>query len=641
MANSQNSFFHWYKRYKVRAQDMNDFQDAMAQVGRGLGEASLGAAILKGFGITPGAGLSLNVDPGIATAASGYLQVINDASVLDVTNAAVSGLPCRSLIVVTPDLVDSDFINSPTTPFTSVPLRQLQKATVKLIMGNAGANPEYPAKGVNDVIICGLIIPPSAASITTSMLDFEVRESIGVNSLIAQNQVRFDNRMRPFRSTSMVLGIKPSQNIGSSPLCFSYPGRLTPSLFPLNAGSFNPIDTFIDFSTGVISGGDTTTPSFTPVISDANGAVIAVVTLTQKDTLNISFGDLGGTYDQCLASIKNQVFSGPGSLPSPDGNFGIAYVILTSYNGALSDLSVFDGRPFLGSGAAAAKFLNEVPSGAVNSSNNVFQLSKTPADPESLDFYVESNKLEKGDYTLNGTLVTITNSAFIPAPGQSVYAKYLIFGAVSNNASSGVQAARFKQEVPIGTVDGSNANFTLSSTPVDNDSIDFYVNENHLEITDFTVAGNVITIINPDFIPQPGQGVYVKYLYLGFLSGGGGGGGGTSGYSAFGNRASPIVVNTMSGLMATSDPLQSWFVKASSGATLVSATPQITPGVRVGQVLKIKICDGVNFPVFQDGNGVELNGDVWPATGQSPTVLVGSSIEFSWDGTQWSEDTRR
>lgn len=639
MANDSNGFFYWYKRYKVRAQDMNEFQAAMVEVGRGLGEGTLGAAVLKGYGVTPAGGMSLSVSPGIATAASGYLEIINQTVVLDASLASASGLPCRSLIVVTPSLVDGDNINSPTTPFTQVPLKQFQEASLVLIQGTPSSSPDYPAKGPNDVILCGLIVPSNTVTITTSMLDFEVRESIGVNSLIAQNQVRFDNRLRPYRSTPKVLGVNPSQNIGSSSLGFSYPGRLTPSLFPLSAGSFNPLDTFINFETGVISGGDTTTPSFGPQIPTGNHSLVAVVTLTQADTLNFNFGDGTGTFDQCLASIKNQIFSGPGSLPAPDGNFGIAYVILTAIGGNLSDIQVFDGRPFLGSGAAAAKFINEIPTGTVNGVNAAFTLSKIPADPESLIFLVNSNILEKTDYTLSGNLVTITNASYIPAVAQSVYAKYLIYGAVSNNSSSGVQAARFKQEVPIGTVNGVNASFTLSSVPVDTDSIDFWVDENHLETTDWSISGNVITITNPSFIPALGQSVYAKYLYLGFLSGGGGGGG-TSGYTAFGSRSSPIVVNPVNGLLATTDPLQSWFVKSSAGIQVVTKVPQIAIGTRVGQVIKIKTCDGSNYPVFQDGNGLELNG-IWPSTGQSPSDVAGSTIELSWDGTNWSEDSRR
>jgi hypothetical protein len=617
---------------------MTAFQEAMVETARGIGEGVMGAAVLRGLSVAPASGMAVSVAAGIAISASGYLDVLGSSETVSIPSADPS-LITRSLVVITPMPTDSNLINSPTTPFTQVPLNQLQEAAVMVIPGTPSSSPEYPSKGPNDVILCGLIIPPGAASITSSMLDFEARESIGVNSLIAQNQVRFDNRMRPYRSSSTVMGIKPSQNVGSAPLCFSYPGRLTPSLFPLTAGSFTPEDTFVDFSTGVVSGGDSTTPSFGPTTPAGNKSVVCVVTLTQKDTLNFNFGDVNGTYDQCLASIQNQVFSGPGSLPAPDGNFGIAYVIITSNAGAVSDVQVFDGRPFLGSGAAAAKYRGETPRGAVNGTNTVFTLSSTPSDPESVNFYVDQNLLTDQQYEINGDEVTITDPGAVPAPGQSVWAKYLVYGAVSNNPSSGVQTARFKQEIPTGAVDGSNADFQLSSVPVDPDSLDVWIDENHLELTDFTLVGNSFTITNPDFIPQPGQSIYSKYLYLGVLLGGGGGASGSAGYTPHGSKASPVVVNPASGIMTTSDPLQVYFVRSPSGAQVVTKSPQISAGSSVGQVVKIKAVDGTNFPVFNDGDGLDLNGP-WPATGD-PASIEGSTIELSWDGVNWSEDSRR
>lgn len=640
MANNATGFFYWYRRYKVRAVDMNAFQVAMVETARALGEGVMGAAVLRGFSVAPASGFSLAVNPGIANAASGYLEVMNDAVVLDASAAVDPSLPCRSLVVATPDLVDDNFINSPTVPASQVPLNQLQKATVQLIVGTPGASPEYPAKGANDVILAGIIAPAGATSITQSMLDYEVRDSIGKNSLIGQNQVRFDDRMRPYRSAAKILGIKPSQNVGSSPFGFSYPGRLTPSLFPLNAGSFNPQDTFVDFSTGAISGGDSTTPAFTPVVPTANNSVICMVTLAQNDTLRFNFGDPTGTYAQCVAAIQNQQFTGPGSMPVLDGNFGIAYAIITSFGGAIADIQVLDGRPFLGSGAAAAKFTGEIPVGLVNGANANFTLSTVPADPGSIDFYIDENVLELTDFTISGKVITITNPDRIPQLAQSVYVKYLVFGAVSNNAGSAIPTARFKQETPAGDVDGINDSFALSTVPVDPESLDFYVDDNKLETTDYTLTGTIVKITNVDRIPALAQSVYAKYLYLGVILGGGSGGGGTSGYTAFGSRTIPQVISASVGIAAMNLPLQTWFVRSSSGAQVVTANPQIAVGSQVGQVIKIKAPNGSNYPVFQDGNGLSLNG-IWPVTGQPAPVVQDSSIELTWDGLVWSEDSRR
>ena len=522
-----------------------------------------------------------------------------------------------------------------TFPSLQVPLNSLQEAEIFLIPGTPSQNPVYPSKGPNDTILCGLIVPPGTTQITTSMFDFEVRDSLGVNSLIAQNQVRFDDRLRPYRNTPTVLGVKPSQNVGSGPFGFTYPGRLNPSKYPLAGGNYSSADSFYDFATGVITGGDSTTPMFSPFIPSGNKSVVCLVVLTSADVLKFNFGNAGG-YAQCLAAIQNQDFSGgAGSLPAQDGNFPVAYVIISSFGGAISDIQVIDSRAFLGSGAGAAKFQKEVPVGLVNGSNNLFALSSAPVDPLSLDFYVGTNLLEKSDYTLNGNEVTITNASLIPYAGQSVYASYLISGAVANAGGAGTVGAKFTSEVPSGTVDGTNNVFTLANTPIDPESVFFFVGVNCLESTDYSISGTTITISNSDFIPVPGQSVYCKYLYSGIIPGGGGGGGGSgsSGYVAHGSPGSPILVVSMTAVSGSNDPLQTLFLATASGSFNVGSNPQIRPGVSVGQVIKLKGVDPVNYPIFQDGSGLDLNGALYLKQGQA--------AELSWNGSVWSEDSRR
>jgi len=294
MANDSTAFLYWYRRYKVRAVDMTNFQEAMVETARGVAEAGFGAAVLKGFQVTPGSGSSVNVSAGIASAPSGYLEVINEATVLDVSEAVSGAFPCRSLVVVTAVPTDANNINSPTDPSLQVPLNSLQEAEIFLIPGTPSQNPVYPSKGPNDTILCGLIVPPGTTQITTSMFDFEVRDSLGVNSLIAQNQVRFADRLRPYRNTPTVLGVKPSQNVGSGPFGFTYPGRLNPSKYPLAGGNYSSADSFYDFATGVITGGDSTTPMFSPFIPSGNKSVVCLVVLTSADVLKFNFGNAGG-----------------------------------------------------------------------------------------------------------------------------------------------------------------------------------------------------------------------------------------------------------------------------------------------------------------------------------------------------------
>jgi hypothetical protein len=162
---------------------------------------------------------------------------------------------------------------------------------------------------------------------------------------------------------------------------------------------------------------------------------VCIVTLSTDDKLHFNFGTQG-TYAQCLSAIKNQTAAGPGAIPAEDGNFPVAYVIVTSNSGSISDIQVIDARAFIGGGGGGGKFVREVPSGTINGSNNVFTLTKSPSS-ESLFFFVDVNMLEDTDFTLAGTVVTITNPAFTPALGQSVYAVYTVSGSSGGGGGGG------------------------------------------------------------------------------------------------------------------------------------------------------------------------------------------------------------
>jgi len=89
----------------------------------------------------------------------------------------------------------------------------------------------------------------------------------------------------------------------------------------------------------------------------------------------------------------------------------------------------------------------------------------------------------------------------------------------------------------------------------------------------------------------------------------------------------------MTAVSGSNDPLQTLFLATASGSFNVGSNPQIRPGVSVGQVIKLKGVDPVNYPIFQDGSGLDLNGALYLKQGQA--------AELSWNGSVWSEDSRR
>jgi hypothetical protein len=65
-------------------------------------------------------------------------------------------------------------------------------------------------------------------------------------------------------------------------------------------------------------------------------------------------------------------------------------------------------------------------------------------------------------------------------------------------------------EVPQGTIDGVNDEFTLDSLPVENDAVDVYLDGLKLESgVDYTVSGSTIEFVEP---PALGQSLRVDYI---------------------------------------------------------------------------------------------------------------------------------
>ena len=71
-------------------------------------------------------------------------------------------------------------------------------------------------------------------------------------------------------------------------------------------------------------------------------------------------------------------------------------------------------------------------------------------------------------------------------------------------------ALNFEQEIPSGTVNGSNTAFTLSQTPYSAKAVILFVDAvPQVYTTNFTVSGTTITMVTA---PAAGQTVYAWYL---------------------------------------------------------------------------------------------------------------------------------
>lgn len=154
-----------------------------------------------------------------------------------------------------------------------------------------------------------------------------------------------------------------------------------------------------------------------------------------------------------------------------------------------------------------------------------------------------------------------------------------------------------------------------------------------------TATNRIITPTGNDLIIKPNQSVQWIYdnTQTRWVIGAGSGGGGDT--TIFGTRASPRLI-TSSGItvalghMSASDLKQVIFIKGSiAGENLVTANPRIQAGTVVGQEMVLIACNSDEFPRLNEGNGLDINGD-W-------TGFNGSSLTLLWDGTNWTEISRR
>ncbi len=376
MANDLIKFFNFYRRYKWRAEDFYDWQTAHLETLGGVAQGTYGAAVLQGFGFDAATGLSISVTPGFAVGPTGYFLCANEESDLTLAAPTGAGQGVRHLIVARPNIVQTDYIPSPTVPFSSVPLRQGFYTEVTVIPGTPGAVPEYNygATGQGDVILFGVRLDPGASTVVSANVDMDVRDALGKNSDFQENTGRFDDRCRPYRSGAVTLGVKPSQLFGDLPRAFLYVSKTVASTFPNDgSGDFNTADSFYNMQTGVVTGGDAATPDFTPTIPSAGKYVIASIGLQSDNTIRVDYGT-EGTLAQCIDALINQTATGPGGVTVPNDAYRIAAVLVGSQNGTtVSAIDVYDMRAgFTFGGPENAKtypnvFLSSAGAGDTNS----------------------------------------------------------------------------------------------------------------------------------------------------------------------------------------------------------------------------------------------------------------------------------
>ncbi len=239
-------------------------------------------------------------------------------------------------------------------------------------------------------------------------------------------------------------------------------------------------------------------PSAAPLnLSQVRSTVPNAVAAPTSATLGIGQVTGLGSYLNAVSNSLNTVTTTIGSFNTTVGSISNTVSNLqTTVNTLVANA---------GSGTNGTTFVDsEIPQGPINSSNTTFTLAHIPAPVSSLLLSRNGILLSSGsDFALSGATVTFFNNA-LPQTGDSLLASYRL----GNAGQTGFVDA----ERPLGTVDGSNLNFSLAAPPASSSSLRLYKNGFLLAIgVDYNLSGSSITFLNLTSTPAAGDTLLAYY----------------------------------------------------------------------------------------------------------------------------------
>ena len=151
----------------------------------------------------------------------------------------------------------------------------------------------------------------------------------------------------------------------------------------------------------------------------------------------------------------------------------------------------------------------ETPSGTMNGTNAVFTLSQSPSPASSLELYRNGLVQTVGiDYTLSGQAITFL-TADVPVAGDVLQAYYRISSGTATTSSFSFA----DDEVPTGTINGTNLTFSLAAAPSPAGNLRLYKNGMLLQQhNDYSLSGNTVTFVSAA-APQTGDSVVAYYRH--------------------------------------------------------------------------------------------------------------------------------
>ena len=265
-------------------------------------------------------------------------------------------------------------------------------------------------------------------------------------------------------------------------------GGLSTTVTGLSATSASTTSTVTGLSTsfGVLSGTVTT-----------NGN--ALTTLTGVvNALNTTVGTLSTTVNGLSTSMTTNT----GSLTTLTNSVGNISNTVTGLQATVAALQSSGSNATI----AVAFIDGETPSGATNSVNAIFNLSQAPTPAGSLELYRNGLVQTSGvDYTVSGSRITFATGN-IPVTGDLLQAYYRVTG-------SSPTPTFVDDEVPSGTVNGTNLTFVLAYAPSPQVGLRLYKNGMLMQQhADYTLSGSTITFVTVS-TPQVSDAIVAYYRH--------------------------------------------------------------------------------------------------------------------------------
>jgi hypothetical protein len=309
----------------------------------------------------------------------------------------------------------------------------------------------------------------------------------------------------PFNGTVVITWTGSGTSTGNAPAPYStsakiYNGVLSVSLVPSVTASssafylatFNSKDGRLSWvetwQVGVSSAPLTLSQVRSNVTSSTGSSGSSTISMGQVTGLSSYLNALSNSVNTMTAAISgyNSTVSG---LSSSVAN------LTNIVNGLASTPSTSSSTP--------AFFDGEIPQGLINGSNTVFQLANAPNPVSSLSLF-RNGVLQKAgsDFSLSGATITFM-TASVPRSGDLVQASY-------RTGTSG-QSSFVDNQIPTGTINGTNLVFKLGSTPNPTSSLRLYKNGILLmQSVDYTVNGSTINFLTAS-VPASGDSLVSFY----------------------------------------------------------------------------------------------------------------------------------